>query len=604
MRVRIQSAGPPGHLVPETLMGNNLDGCAGTIAGLLSDRLDNPKFLGPADPVTGIARGWGSDTRREHGARYALTPGMGLSGSEAQLIHSYGDAGGVVSQIGRRVRANERLEVELWAMAAHRPVKVRVGIKPWPARQGPYDVAELSVDTAYWQCYRAPLVSPRDDDDAVFFCRLEGEGMLWIDQVHLRPEGGGDVNRDLLERIRSLRVASLRFPGSCLSTIYRWKHGTGPRHLRAVEPDPVFGWQTCYDFGTDEYLELCLDQGIRPHLVVNIGRGTPGEAAEWAAYCYEWFRCHRVQPPPAYFNMGNEQYGTWESSHMTGEMYAAALRAFVPGIRAAYPDARIVAIGEAMSGGLRHGEQTPWRQVVLEKAADCVDVLALNRYPGTWQDESAARMADTVTAVGQVEKDLRALAQDCRRCNDRLRIGLMEWNYWLHAGHDDGKGFLEPYDAQHVLFAARMINLLGQFGPELEAACFYQLVNVMGTFRSVGGVVQDTGMAHVLRLYRPAFPGYVQPLSVDAPSMGSGKAVDALYVRQGGGGWLFLVNSSPSETADVRLEGLAGKTVEVECLAGADPSAQMEPKVIHPSLDSMVLAPLSVTRVRRNVDPQ
>jgi alpha-N-arabinofuranosidase len=579
-------------------MGNNFDGCAGTIAGMLSDRLDNPKFLGPADPVTGIAAGWGSHTRREQGARYALVPGMGLSGSEAQLVHVYGESAGSIQQTRRRVRAGERLEVELWAMAAHRPVKLCVGIKPWPSRQPAYATAEVLVDAAYWRPYRVELSAPRDDNDAVFFCRVDGPGVLWLDQVHLRPAGGGDVNRPLLERMRSLRIASLRFPGSCLSTIYRWKHGTGPRHLRPVEPDPIFGWQTCYDFGTDEYLDLCLDQGIRPHIVIDIGRGTPDEAAEWAAYCHGWFRQRGVEPPPAYFNMGNEQHGTFESSHMTGTMYAAALREFVPGIRRAYPGARIVAIGEKLSGGLWADEQTPWRQTVLDEAPGHFDIVSIHRYPGRWHDDPAARMADTVDSVLGVERDLRGLADECRPLGDRVRIGLDEWNLWLHAGHDDGKGFLEPYDAQHGLFAARMINMLGRFGPELELAAFYQLVNVMGIFKCAGGCVEETSMVDVLRLYRPAFPGQCYPVSVQSPSIGMGQTIDALHLRNDAGAWLFLVNSSPTESADVALEGFPVGQPERVGLAGAHPSAALAPADLATAGGAMVVPPLSASRLR------
>lgn len=36
-----------GHVVSEMILGHNLEMCLGTADGLLSERLRNPKFLGP-----------------------------------------------------------------------------------------------------------------------------------------------------------------------------------------------------------------------------------------------------------------------------------------------------------------------------------------------------------------------------------------------------------------------------------------------------------------------------------------------------------------------------------------------------------------------------
>ena len=152
---------------------------------------------------------------------------------------------------------------------------LRVGLRPLASRAPEYDAATIRVTAGYWKPYTALLTPMGDDDAAVFYLTVEEQGVVWLDQVHLWPEGEPAVRRELTEAWRSLHLPVLRFPGGCISANYHWVHGTGPRHLRPTLPDPVFKWQTDYEFGTDEYLALCHEQGIQPQITVNLGSGTP-----------------------------------------------------------------------------------------------------------------------------------------------------------------------------------------------------------------------------------------------------------------------------------------------------------------------------------------
>ena len=131
--------------------------------------------------------------------------------------------------------------------------------------------------------------------------------------------------------LERLRPPVIRFPGGCLSTNYHWQLGTGPVHLRPAVYDPVFKLNgAIYDFGIEEYLALCRQLDIRPHITVNVGSGPPDEAWECAAYCADVLRRDDGSLPAMYFQIGNENYGTWETSYMTGPMYVEVLRDFVP----------------------------------------------------------------------------------------------------------------------------------------------------------------------------------------------------------------------------------------------------------------------------------
>ena len=255
-------------------------------------------------------------------------------------------------------------------MGQYHPVTLRAGLRPLDAGKPEYCSAQLSVCKPYWHELTATFDITTDDDEAVFFLNLPEVGMVWIDQIHLRPAGMGDVRTDVLAAFDTLDIPVLRFPGGCISTSYHWKKGTGPRHLRPEEHDPVFKFSLHYDFGTDEYLEYCFSRGITPQITVNVGTGTPAEAAEWAAYVAQWYRDHGVEPPLAYWQIGNEHYGAWEIGSMSGEEYVEVLRDFVPGIKAHYPNARIIALGVEDGELMMQGQRAPWRAPVLEKAAD------------------------------------------------------------------------------------------------------------------------------------------------------------------------------------------------------------------------------------------
>ncbi len=55
MSLKLTVGDGAGHPVSEMILGHNIEMCLTTADGLLSERLRNPKFLGPPHPVTGNA---------------------------------------------------------------------------------------------------------------------------------------------------------------------------------------------------------------------------------------------------------------------------------------------------------------------------------------------------------------------------------------------------------------------------------------------------------------------------------------------------------------------------------------------------------------------
>ena len=602
IKVTLHISGEPTHTAPATLLGHNLEAAGDTVAGLLTERLNNPKFRGPADPLTGIAPGWQPGMHHNiQGMRFELTSGLSLSGQESQLIHNYSGRQSIgLVQTERWLRAGERLEVRLWARAQHHPVTLRAGIRPMALQAPIYDATPIPITATYWKEYRATLTSPRDDEHAMFTLFLEEPGLVWLDQVHLQPEGMGALRPDLIAAIRTLDIPVLRFPGGCISTNYHWRHGTGPVHLRPNLQDPVFKWEMAYEFGTDEYLALCHELGIQPHITINIGSGTPDEAGAWAAYCAAWFKDRGLELPTIYWQMGNEHYGAWELGNMSGELYAAALREFVPAVRRAYPRARIIALGPETGEGLQAGERLPWREPVLEKAGDLVDLLALQWYASGWNEDMAIQQANALKGARDLGHAIRRASADCQRHGLPTKVAVTEWNFWLRAAHYDGGIFLEPYDVQHGLFVSAVLHHFTRLAPGLELGNFYHLVNPMGIFISRGPAIQETPLADVFRLYRPAFPGQVVPLEVISPPLAEDiPTVDAACLRTPEADWLFLANRSLSESAEVDAGDFA-PCDEVLILSGESPQGHFEHEQATVKGGQVILPPLSIVRLRKH----
>jgi len=605
MKAEIRAQGPAIALVPATILGQNLEMAGDTAAGLATDRLSNSRFLGPADPTTGLAPGWQPGMSHNcPGVRFELTAGMSLSGYWSQLIHNYSGRRGVgMLQTRRWVRAGERLAVTLWARAQHRPATLRVGLQPLGARELAYDEQDIRVEATYWRRYETLLSVPKDDDEAVFTCMMNEPGMVWLDQIHLRPEGAGTIRPDLIELWRELGMPVLRFPGGCISTNYHWRLGTGPQHLRPVMPDPVFKWDTSYEFGTDEYLTICRDLGIRPHLTVNVGSGTPDEAAAWAAYCHSWYADQDLEPPSAYIGIGNEHWGAWELGNMTGEMYVHALRDYVPGIRDAYPEARIIALGPKMGEALLPQERLPWRQPVLDEAADLVDLLALQHYVGVQNEDAALELAQALRGLDAMAAEVSELIADCQAAGGRIHAAVTEWNLWRQASHHDERGFFEPQDVTHALFVAAALNQFCRLAPGLELTNHYHLVNPMGLYISRGPELQVAPTVDVFRLYGRALPGRRIPIDVRSPSLGeTGEAVgiaavDAVCIKGERESWLLAANRHASQDVQTELIGL-GDIREVVALVGAPDGATWSPCELTWSANWLGIPPQAVVGVR------
>ncbi|MCW4027128.1 MAG: hypothetical protein NWE76_06565 [Candidatus Bathyarchaeota archaeon] len=146
-------------------------------------------------------------------------------------------------------------------------------------------------------------------------------GGVWVGEDSEIPNVKG-FRKDVLEAVKELRSAVMRYPGGNFASGYHWLDGVGPRDQRPSRFDMAWGAEEPNKFGTDEFLEWCRLAEVEPFMVVNAGNGSPQEAAEWVEYCnsakdtyFASLRRKNGQSEPygvKLWGIGNELYGKWQ----------------------------------------------------------------------------------------------------------------------------------------------------------------------------------------------------------------------------------------------------------------------------------------------------
>ena len=119
------------------------------------------------------------------------------------------------------------------------------------------------------------------------FAENLGHGLyegIWVGPDSPIPNTRG-IRNDVVSALRELKVPNVRWPGGCFADQYHWRKGIGPRDKRPSTVNSA--WGDVIDtnaFGTDEFMDFIQQIGSTPYVSVNVGSGTPQEAAEWLEY--------------------------------------------------------------------------------------------------------------------------------------------------------------------------------------------------------------------------------------------------------------------------------------------------------------------------------
>jgi alpha-N-arabinofuranosidase len=389
--------------------------------------------------------------------------------------------------------------------------------------------------------------------------------------------------KDVLDEIRQLGVPLVRYPGGNFVSGYNWLDGVGPQKDRPRVLDKAWNSIESNQFGTNEFMAWCKAAGTLPLMGLNLGTGTPEEAAALVEYCNvakgtKWSdlrRQHGIADPHGvrHWCLGNEMDGPWQIGHMSAVEYGYKVADSARQMRAVDASLKLVACGSSGPGMPTYLE---WDREVLEQCYEYVDGLSLHRYFGNNQNDtsgdSAKFLAMNLSMEHQIAETLAVceMVRGHKRSSKKLWLSFDEWNVWYRAnsgdavdGHRSEAPHLleEIYNLEDALLVGGLINTLIRNADRVKIACLAQLVNVIapimtnsdGLFRQTIYYPYSWALQHakgtVLNLLVES-AGYNVPGFENVPYLDVAGTLD----ENGGALTLFILNRDLSKSRRLELQ--------------------------------------------------
>ncbi len=420
---------------------------------------------------------------------------------------------------------------------------------------------------------------------------------VWVGTSSSIPNTRG-IRNDVVAALRELHVPNVRWPGGCFADNYHWRNGIGPKRPVTLNPD----WGNVTEpntFGTHEFMDFAQQIGAAPYISVNIGSGTPQEAADWLEYMTSALPTTLAQERAAngraepwqipILGLGNE---SWDcGGNMTPEYYASQMKIYSRFARNFHPQQQesnhMLRIAVGPGGG--EPRFLEWTDTVMKswqnrKWSWDIDGISLHNYTvidwdkkhvatGFGEKEYAEILQATLKMDGLI--DQHAAIMDKYDPQKKLALAVDEWGAWYAPAPGTNPGFLVQQNSlRDAVLTALNLNIFARHADRVRMANIAQMVNVLQAM-----ILTDkekmllTPTYHVFRMYVPFQDSTFVPLKVDAGTWTNGNInlprVDALAARDNRGRLVIaLTNVDPARPAniDVSVAGLAVKSVSAETL--------------------------------------
>lgn len=341
-------------------------------------------------------------------------------------------------------------------------------------------------------------------DKNLFGSFLEHLGRAIYEGIYDPGSKLSDANgfrKDVLDEIKKMGVPIIRYPGGNFVSGYNWLDGVGPKKDRPVALDRAWNAIESNQFGTNEFMQWCKLAGTEPLMGLNLGTGTPEQAAALVEYCNidkgtEWSDLRRKHGfADAYkvrnWCLGNEMDGPWQIGHMTATEYGLKAQDAARQMRAVDPTLQLIACG---SSGPMMPTYLEWDREVLEQCYEYVDGLSLHRYFGNTPEETGGDSEKFVALNLSMDKQIAESLAVCdlvrghKRSPKKLWLSFDEWNVWYRARDRaamDGKrqeaphSLEEIYNLEDALLVGGIVNTLLRNADRVRISCLAQLVNVI-----------------------------------------------------------------------------------------------------------------------------
>jgi alpha-N-arabinofuranosidase len=406
---------------------------------------------------------------------------------------------------------------------------------------------------------------------------------VWVGPDSKIPNTRG-IRSDVVAALKALKVPNVRWPGGCFADEYHWRNGIGAPGERAVSLNPNWGGVIEPNtFGMHEFMDFLEQIGSDAYLSINVGSGTPQEAAEWLEYMTaaepttlakeRAANGHPAAYEVPYLGIGNE---SWDcGGNMTPDYYLSQLKVYSRFARNFNPaqqqgPRRMLRIAVGPGGdGPRWTEWTETIMKAWQKRSWSWDMegLSLHNYTvvnwdrkhksvGFGEAEYAEILKKTLEMDGTIAT--HSAIMDKYDPEKKIALSVDEWGAWYEKLPGSHEGFLEQQNSvRDAILAALNLNIFARHADRVRIANIAQMVNVLQAM-----ILTDkekmvlTPTYHVFKMYLPFQDATFVPVSFEAGSYTHGDItlprVDAIAARDEAGRLsLAVTNIDPNRAVDI-----------------------------------------------------
>lgn len=423
-------------------------------------------------------------------------------------------------------------------------------------------------------------------------------GSIWVGDDSGIPNTNG-IRDDVFAALDALDIPVIRWPGGCYSDRYHWRDGIGERAVRTnaawggtIEPNT---------FGTHEFFNLAERLGAKTYLNINIGTGTPKEAADWLEYITASVgdraaerRANGRDAPwkVDYLAIGNETWGC--GGHITPETYADTYSLFASFAKTE-GEQPVRIISGSHDGNIEYSD-TVLNHPYISGLAEGISVHVYSLPTGDWAAKGAATDFPEEEWISTIDRALRmekvvaqqlAMFEKHQDLNEEFGLYVDEWGTWYDPASEDTPALYQQNTIRDAVVAAVSLNIFHAHADSVKMTNIAQMVNVLQAMILTDGPdMVLTPTYHTFAMYKPFQGASSLKVSYEAPVYRLGPyaipAVSISAARTPGGEIVVaLVNTDantphPVDLSEFGVPGFAGRILTAEAMDGHNTFAKPE----------------------------
>jgi alpha-N-arabinofuranosidase len=421
---------------------------------------------------------------------------------------------------------------------------------------------------------------------------------IWVGRDSKIPNTRG-IRSDVVNALKAIKVPNVRYPGGCFADEYHWRKGIGAQRAKTLNPN----WGGVIEpntFGTHEYLDFLDQIGSEAFLSVNVGSGTPQEAAEWLEYLTtdqptdlakeRAVNGHAAPYQIAFLGIGNE---SWDcGGNMSAEYYLSQLKIYSRFVRNFNPaqqtNDKMLNIAVGPGGG--EARFTEWTETIMKGWQNHtwswdMQGLSLHNYTVINWEKKHSSVDFGETEYAQILKetlkmgdliDKHAAIMDKYDPQKKIALVVDEWGAWYAPLPGSNPGFLYQQNSQRdAVLAALNLNIFARRADRVRMANIAQMINVLQAMILTNKEKMVlTPTYHVFKMYVPFQDATFVPVAFDAGTYTNGSItlprVDAVAARDKNGKlWVEITNIDPNRAVEIDLNtiGVTAKSAVGETLS-------------------------------------